>query len=48
LRGLLRNEERTARANDARAAPALAAIREREARLAERLAAERGGGPGAR
>ena len=42
LRGLLRNEERTAKANDARVAPELAAIREREQRLAERLAGERG------
>jgi putative copper resistance protein D len=47
LRGLLRNEERQAHANDARVAPELAAIREREARLAERLAGERGGGSGA-
>jgi putative membrane protein len=44
LRGLLRNEERGAKANDARVAPQLAAIREREKRLAERLASERGGG----
>ena len=42
LRGLLRNEEREAKANDARVAPELAAIREREKRLAERLASERG------
>jgi cytochrome c oxidase assembly factor CtaG len=48
LRGLLKNEERTAKANDARVAPELAAIREREKRLAERLAGERGGGTGAR
>jgi putative copper resistance protein D len=56
LRGLLRSEERQAAANDARAVPELAAIREREARLAERLAGERaerlagergGGGSGA-
>ena len=46
LRGLLRREEREAAANDARIVPELAAIREREARLAERLASERGGGPG--
>jgi putative copper resistance protein D len=46
LRGLLRNEERVAAANDARAAPELAAIREREARLAERLASERSGPSG--
>jgi putative membrane protein len=46
LRGLLRHEERQARASDARVAPELAAIREREARLAERLASERSGGPG--
>jgi cytochrome c oxidase assembly factor CtaG len=45
LRGLLRHEEQQARASDARAAPQLAAIREREARLAERLASERSGGP---
>ena len=44
LRGLLKNEERQAKANDARVAPQLAAIREREKRLAERLAGERGGG----
>ncbi len=43
LRGLLRREEREAAANDARIVPELAAIREREARLAERLAGERGG-----
>ena len=47
LRGLLKNEEREAKANDARIAPELAAIREREKRLAERLAGERGGGSGA-
>jgi putative copper resistance protein D len=46
LRGLLRNEEREAAASDARVAPELAAIREREARLAERLASERGRGSG--
>jgi len=46
LRGLLRNEERVAAANDARVAPELAAIREREARLAERLASERSGPSG--
>lgn len=46
LRGLLRHEEREAVRSDARAAPELAAIREREARLAERLAGERGGPPG--
>jgi cytochrome c oxidase assembly factor CtaG len=44
LRGLLKKEEREAAANDARVAPELAAIREREARLAERLASERRGG----
>ncbi len=44
LRGLLRHEERQAEAIDARVAPELAAIREREERLAERLARERGGG----
>jgi putative membrane protein len=42
LAGLLRHEERQVAAMDARAAPQLAAIREREARLAERLARERG------
>jgi putative copper resistance protein D len=46
LRGLLRKEEREAAASDARVAPELAAIREREARLAERLASERGRGSG--
>ena len=46
LRGLLRNEEREAKANDARVAPELALIREREARLAERLASERGADSG--
>ncbi len=44
LRGLLRKEQRETAVNDARAAPELAAIREREVRLAERLAAERGDG----
>lgn len=43
LRGLLRHEERQTPAMDARAAPQIAAIREREVRLAERLASERAG-----
>ena len=43
LRGLLRHEERQTPAMDARAAPQIAAIREREVRLAERLASERTG-----
>jgi putative copper resistance protein D len=42
LRGLLRHEERQTAAIDARVAPQIAAIREREVRLAERLARERG------
>ncbi len=42
LGGLLRHEERETAAIDARVAPQVAAIREREVRLAERLANERG------
>ena len=42
LRGLLRHEEQHTAALDARVAPQIAAIREREIRLAERLARERG------
>ncbi len=42
--GWMRREEREARVSDAREDAARAAIRERETRLAERVARERGDG----